>query len=111
MNTTFIDVTDNAEKLVTRVPGWRVAVEQRVWDRFVAVPTGCVGESEGTRLWDLLFFLFDELRRVPELGEGPVDHIVFRVRGFHNEVVRPRPGKRTQPNRELLGAVVSVGPN
>lgn len=38
--------------------GWhRVVLSQSVWDLFIRMPVGVKGQSEATRIWDLLMFL------------------------------------------------------
>lgn len=61
----LIDVPDDVWQPAFRVPGWRVAVSRRVWDRCVALPEGVQGQTEAIRLWDLLVFLWTGIREAP----------------------------------------------
>ncbi len=50
----LIDVTATAKEAGIRYP---TAVTRRVWERFVKVPKGAIGQDEAGRLWDILWML------------------------------------------------------
>jgi hypothetical protein len=50
----LIDVTATAKEAGIRHP---TAVTRRVWERFVKVPKGAIGQDEAGRLWDILWML------------------------------------------------------
>lgn len=50
----LIDVTATAQEAGIRHP---TAVTREVWERFVKVPQGAVGQDEAGRLWDILWML------------------------------------------------------
>jgi hypothetical protein len=50
----LIDVTATAKEAGIRHP---TAVTREVWERFVKVPQGAVGEDEARRLWHILWML------------------------------------------------------
>src|SRR5262245_52626309 len=58
----LIDVPEDLTQPPFRIPGWRVAVSQRVWAVCVALPDGVEGQTEEIRLWDLLVYLWSEVR-------------------------------------------------
>ena len=56
----LIDVTATAKEAGIRYP---TAVTRRVWERFVKVPQGAIGQDEAGRLWDILWMLQAAVRK------------------------------------------------
>lgn len=50
----LIDVTTDAREAGLRFP---VAVTRAVWDRYVEIPDGIVGQDDRGRLWDIVWML------------------------------------------------------
>ncbi len=78
----LIDVSTLATEAGFRFP---VAVGRSVWDAYVEVPPGVIGQDETGRLWDILRVLASAIRR-----GAAGDTIHFRVY-VRNDNRRPRP--------------------
>jgi hypothetical protein len=112
MKIELIDVTEQAERQAIRVPGWRVQVTRQVWERYVAVPRGVRGASEG-RLWDLLAFLWDGLRRAQLPANRLVAGFGFPVGFAQSDLDGPRsaPARKRMPDAARLEAIAAFAPN
>jgi hypothetical protein len=77
MNMELIDVTESARKHVIQFPDWRVAVTRRVWDQWVATPVEGEGPGEGTRLRNILGYLWAGLKQVATPDSGFIDGFGF----------------------------------
>ena len=102
MKTKLLDVTENARKDPTHVPGWRIAVTQRVWDRCVAEPNGGTKEDEEERLLRLLTFMWHGFTEVnyPKFG---------LVAGFGFDTGYSYPNPKDPPPARLA-AVAGIDP-
>jgi hypothetical protein len=105
----LIDVTDSAREMVMHFPGWEVAVTQRVWDECVKVPAGLEGESETSRLWDLLCFFWDGVRQLATPETGLLAAFGFQVGKYVTDFERSLdlPAKRW-PDLVDLHAVAGI---
>lgn len=109
----LIDVTESARNQAA-IPEWRVSVSPKVWERCVSVPKGAEGQSEGSRLHDLLAFLGYHLKQapVPRYGE------IYGGFAFCVNVVNDRRKRSEQPDGVEwpgtsipLAAFASIGPD
>jgi hypothetical protein len=80
----LVDVTKLAREV-----GWvtPVALTRTVWDRYVKVPEGVVGQDETGRLWDLLWMCRIQAHRLR--GEQPEMLFKLHVRNDNREGTPP----------------------
>ena len=67
-----VDVTTTAQEAGFRTP---VFLTWAVYDQFVSVPAGVEGQDEAGRLWDILWMLFNAIRR----SCGNAGHLTFQL--------------------------------
>ena len=103
MKTKLIDVSENARKDPRHLPGWRIAVSQRVWNQCVARPKGGTKEDEKERLLNLLEFMWNGFKREHYPRFGLVTGF-----GFDTGYCYARP---KDPPSARLTAVASIDPD
>lgn len=113
MKVELIDVTEQADRQTTRVPGWRVQVTRQVWERYVVVPKAVRGASEAGRLWDLLAFLWDGLKRAQLPANRLVAGFGFPVGFAHSDLDAPAAtaARKRLPDAARLEAVAAFAPD
>ena len=79
----LIDVSADVREAGFRFP---VAVTAAVWDAYVEVPEGVLGQDIKGRLWDIVFMAAMAIRRSPEGGAVLLYELLVR-----NDNRRPRP--------------------
>jgi hypothetical protein len=62
-----MEVKTGSEAGAADVLGWRVSLSRRVWQQCVTTPKGANGQTEGSRLHDLLQHLRFNLKRMATL--------------------------------------------
>ncbi len=111
MKVELIDVTEQADRQATRVPGWRVQITRQVWERYVVVPRAARGTSEAGRLWDLLAFLWDGLKRAQLPANRLVAGFGFPVGFAHSDLDVPTTARKRLPVAARLEAVAAFTPD
>jgi hypothetical protein len=83
----LIDVSKVAPDLVQNAGiKLHVAMTREVWDEYVQVPEGVIGQDWKGRLWDILFMFTAQARRAKEASE-----VLFQL------YVQNDPRRRAQP--------------
>lgn len=83
----LVDVSEAARAAGIKYP---TALTKKVWDEYVTVPEGIIGQDEAGRLWDILWMFMQEIRR----SKGG-DELYFKLH------VRNDNRDRTPPLRTL----------
>jgi hypothetical protein len=74
----LVDVSEMAREVGFVYP---VAVTRTVWNRYVEIPAGVVGQDEIGRIWDILWMSWVAARR----NAGPEMHFQLSVRNDNRE--------------------------
>jgi hypothetical protein len=79
----LINVTPTAREAGFTIP---VAVTAAVYESYVKVPPGAVGQDESGRLWDILFMLHVAIKRSPDSEGDTILYTLF----VRNDNTAPR---------------------
>ncbi len=88
-------------------------VTRQVWERYVVVPKAVRGASEAGRLWDLLAFLWDGLKRAQLPANRLVAGFGFPVGFAHSDLDAPAAtaARKRLPDAARLEAVAAFAPD